>query len=72
MAIRVALSIVLMTALAAWLGYDAVSAMRSGVANARGILYPRTKHPMMFWLIVTVQIGFTILCFYVLLRQMRV
>ena len=61
--------ILLTTALGGFVGYHAVSAMRSGVAKARGIQYRRARHPRRFWFIVTLQIVFTMLCFYFLLLQ---
>jgi TRAP-type C4-dicarboxylate transport system permease small subunit len=62
-------AIILVGALSAWLGYEAVSSVRSGVASARGFRSQRTKQPAMFWLAVTVQIGVAVFLFYIMLSH---
>jgi hypothetical protein len=62
-------ALLLLGAVSAWIGYDAISAVRSGVTKARGFRYERTKHPAWFWFAVTFQIGVAIFLFYVMLSN---
>lgn len=57
-------------ALSALFVYAAISAVRSGVAKARGFRYERTKQPVLFWFAVTVQIGVAVFLFYVMLSHL--
>lgn len=59
-------------ALGAWAGYNALCGLRFRVANARGARYARRTRPVMFWMTVGAQIGFTFLCGYFLYRSFYV
>ena len=52
----------LLLLLVAFLGYHAVTALRSGAANAAGVIHLRRARPFMFWLTVMVQFGFALIC----------
>lgn len=67
--LQVAFAVVILSLLGGWLGCHVVSAIRTGVANAAGSSHRRSKHPVMFWLTVAVQILFSIMCFALLVTR---
>ena len=57
----------LLLMLGGYLAYHALAALRSGAANAAGIIHKRQMRPFMFWLTVAVQFSFAGICLYQLL-----
>ena len=53
-------------ALAGWVTWEIMKALRGGIANAAGILRHRTTRQMMFWMTILVQSVFVIACIFVL------
>ena len=72
MLIRSVVASLFLIGLGVWLGYHAVAALGSGVADVHHVRVARAKRPLMFWLAVTVQLGFSLLCFYGLYLQWRI
>ncbi len=68
---RLALAIPLVGALGLWLGFEVLRALRTGIANAGGILIPRRSRPRAFWLVAAVQAGFALAAAAVLLKLLH-
>jgi hypothetical protein len=68
---RLALVCIVLIALGAWVGYNAINALRRGVANARGVRYARRTQPVNFWITVVVQIALTFGCAYALYLKLH-
>jgi uncharacterized BrkB/YihY/UPF0761 family membrane protein len=49
------LGIVVCLAVALWLGYDLVQAIRTGTARASSFTFSRDQQPSQFWTIVAIQ-----------------
>jgi hypothetical protein len=58
----------LSASLGVWLVREAIRALKTGQARGRYLSFERRENPALFWLIVTLQIGFSAVCLLVLLR----
>jgi len=52
----------------AWLIREAIRAIRAGEARGRYLVFRHRENPGLFWLIVTLQAGFSGVCLVVLVR----
>jgi hypothetical protein len=55
-------------ALALWLIRETVQALRTGHARGRYLSFQRRESPACFWLTVTVQAAFSVVCLLLLVR----
>ncbi len=62
------LAALLILALGLWLAWCVFSALRSGIAYAAGgRKYPKKKRPVMYWLAVSAQSFFSLMCIYLVI-----
>jgi len=59
---------ILSASLGVWLVREAVRALRTGVASGRYLSFRRRENAALFWLIVTLQVVFSGVCLFVLVR----
>jgi hypothetical protein len=58
----------LSVSLGVWLFREALRAIRTGQASGRYLSFERGESPALFWLIVTLQAAFSVVCLFVLVR----